>query len=94
MPYEVLNALKYTNLFTRKELVLIAKSLVLYGFRLFSFTGKLGERATEIAVEKNITVYDSSYIALAEGQNTNLFTADEILIERVNLEFVRHIKEF
>lgn len=94
MPYEVLNALKYSKLFNKQELIMIAKALTLYGFRLFPLIGKLAERAAEIAVEKDITIYDASYIALAENQNAKLYTADEKLIEKVNYDFVIHITKF
>ncbi|RLI78901.1 PIN domain nuclease [Archaeoglobales archaeon] len=93
MPYEVLNALRYTKLFSKDELKLIARSLSLYGFKLYSLRGKLSERTAEIAVEKEITVYDASYIALAESLNSKLYTSDEKLIDRVNLDFVVHVAE-
>ncbi len=93
MPYEVLNALRYTKLFSKDELKLIARSLSLYGFKLYSLRGKLSERIAEIAVEKEITVYDASYIALAESLNSKLYTSDEKLIDRVNLDFVVHVAE-
>jgi len=94
MPYEVLNALKYTKLFKTEELIMIAKSLTLYGFRLFSLTGKFAERTVEIAMEKDITIYDASYVALAEELKAKLYTADEKLIKKANLDFVKHISEF
>ncbi len=94
MPYEVLNALKYTKLFKTEELIMIAKSLTLYGFRLFPLTGKFAERTVEIAMEKDITIYDASYIALAEELKAKLYTADEKLIKKANLDFVKHISEF
>lgn len=94
MPYEVLNALKYTKLFDKRELVTVARSLTLYGFRLFPLIGKLAERTVEIAMERDVTVYDASYVALAEEQNAKLYTADERLIEKVDFDFVIHIGKF
>jgi len=94
MPYEVLNALKYTKLFEKEELILIAKSLNLYGFRLFSLAGELAQRTVKIAVDKDVTIYDASYVALAEELKAKLYTADERLIKSVNSDFVRHISEF
>lgn len=94
MPYEVLNALKYAKLFKKDELIMVSKSLTLYGFRLYPLTGKLAERTVEIAMEKDITIYDASYVALAKEQKAKLYTADEKLIRKVNLDFVKHISEF
>jgi len=92
MPYEVLNALKYTKLFTKEELVMIAKSLTLYGFRLYPLAGKIAERTVEIAMERDLTIYDASYIALAEDQNAKLYTADKKLGD-LKLDFVVHISK-
>ena len=93
MPYEVLNALKYTGMFTEEELTMAARSLSLYGFRLYSLSGKLAEKTVEVAVQNDVTVYDASYVALAEELNSKLYTADEKLIERVDKDFILHISE-
>ncbi len=94
MPYEVLNALKYTGLFTAEELVMAAKSLSLYGFRLYSLSGKLAEKTVEISVQRDVTIYDASYVALADELGAKLYTADKKLIERAGVDFVVHISEF
>lgn len=56
MPYEVLNALKYTGMFTEEELRMAARSLSLYGFRLYSPSGKLAEKTVEVAVQNDVTM--------------------------------------
>ena len=93
MPYEVLNALKYTGLFTGEELIMIAKSLSLYGFKLYTLTGKLAEKTVKIAVQKDVTIYDASYVALAEDLNVKLYTSDTKLMEKVNLNYIIHVSE-
>jgi len=94
MPFEVLNALKYRGLFKKDELIMVAKSLELYGFELYSLSGNLAENTVKIAVEKDVTIYDAAYVALAMELDTNLYTADEKLIKMVELKFVKHISEF
>lgn len=47
MPYEVLNALRYTGIFTKEEIILIARALALYGFRLFPLSKNLAEEQNE-----------------------------------------------
>ncbi len=94
MPFEVLNALRYSGLFEKDELIMVAKSLELYGFELYPLSGNLAENTVKIAVEKDVTIYDAAYVALAMELNTNLYTADEKLIKRVELEFVKHVSEF
>ncbi len=39
-------------------------------------------------------IYDASYIALAEELKAKLYTADEKLIRKANIDFVKHISEF
>jgi len=87
MPFEVLNALKYSGLFELDELKAAAISLSSYGIELYSLKGELAERAVEIAVEKDITVYDAVYLALANELSTVLYTADEKLIRKVGKEY-------
>jgi len=94
MPYEVLNALKYTGLFNLNELVMVAKSLSLYGFRLYSLVGELAEITAKLAVKNNITIYDASYVALAEKLKAKFYTSDEKLIEKVKSDCVVHISSF
>jgi len=96
LPFEVLNALKYSGLFKLEELKIAAISLSSYGIELYSLEGKLAEKALEIAVERDITVYDAAYIALAQELNTILYTADRKLIRKVGKkysEIVLHISK-
>ena len=94
MPYEVLDALKNTGLFKENELVMVARALSFYGFKLYTLAGDLSERTVEVAVEKNVTIYEASYIALAEKLNAKLYTSDKELVEKVGLDFVFHISDW
>lgn len=92
LPFEVLNALRYSRLFSLEELKIAAASLSSYGIELHSLKGKLADRAVEIAVEKGITVYDAAYVALAQELGTVLYTADEELIGKIgDLKILLHI---
>lgn len=94
--FEVLNALKYSDLFKEEELKSAALSLSSYGIELFSLRGKLIEKTVEIAVEKDVTIYDASYVALAATLNTKLYTADQKLVEKLGQKYkkiVLHISQ-
>ena len=39
--------------------------------------------AVEIAYEKNVTVYDAAYVALAVRRNTTCITADEKMLKNL-----------
>ena len=95
MPFEVLNALKYSAHFGEEELKRVASVLDAFQITLYSLGGELAEKTIEIAMRKGVTIYDASYVALAETLNTRLFTADEKLINRISEpEKVAHIRDF
>ena len=93
-PYEVLNALKYSESYDEKELESLAETLDGYKLGIFDFNANLGKRISSVAAKYNMTIYDAAYVALAEMMNTTLYTADERLIKKARSNFIRHIKEF
>ncbi|MEM2084118.1 MAG: type II toxin-antitoxin system VapC family toxin [Nitrososphaerota archaeon] len=90
--FEVLNALYYKKLFTLLELKEIANALDAFSFKLFSLKGKYAEKAIEIAIENNITIYDSSYISLALMEKCKMYTADEQLIKKLDEKYLNIVK--
>jgi len=95
LPYEVLNALKYSGAFGEEELKEVAKTLEDFQLTLYNLEGKLAEKSVELAMRKGITIYDASYVALAQILNTELYTADEKLIRKVRgLNIIKHIAQF
>ncbi len=95
LPYEVLNALKYSGAFGEDELKEVARTLDDFQFTLFNLEGDLALKVIEIAMRKGVTMYDASYVALAQVLSTEMYTADEKLLRKVrDLSFVKHITEF
>ena len=95
LPYEVLNALKYSGAFGEEELKEIARILDDYQFTLYDLEGEMASKAIEIAMRRGATIYDTSYVALALKLGTAMYTADEKLLDRVREPgFVKHIAEF
>ncbi len=95
LPYEVLNALKYSGAFGEDELKEVAKVIDDYQFTLYNLEGEFAKKAVELAMRKGITIYDAAYVALAEVLNTVVYTADEKLIRRVRMPIrVKHVLEF
>jgi len=96
LPFEVLNALKYSNLFNEEELQEVANAISKYGFEYYNLRGELAEKTVELALENEITIYDASYIALAVLKKTKFYTADEKLIKKTKKAVkgvVFHIKQ-
>ena len=94
MPYEVINALKYSGAFGEEELKRVAETLEYFQVALHMFSGELASKAIEIAMRKGLTIYDSSYIALAHKQNSILYTADQKILRKTDGKNVKHISQF
>ena len=97
LPFEVLNALKYSNLFSKEELRDAALSLSYYGIELYPLKNNFAKITVEIAMDNNITVYDAAYVALAQILDTKLYTADKKLIEKLGKNYqglVIHIANY
>ncbi|RLG74500.1 MAG: PIN domain nuclease [Thermoprotei archaeon] len=91
--YEVLNALKYSGVYSEEELKEICSALNKYGFEIHDLEEDLKDKAITITYKYNVTVYDASYIALAMKLKTVLYTADNELLERFP-KVARHVKEY
>ena len=94
LPYEVLNALKYSAAFGEDELKEVAESLDGFQLTLHSLSGALASRAVEISMRRGITIYDACYVALARQLKTSVYTADETLIRKAGDLGVKHISQF
>ena len=94
MPFEVLNALRYSGIYPKDALVSVVRSLDRYGIELWELRSDYGQMVAEVAMELDITVYDACYVALAEIANARLVTADDEMATRAkDLVAVQHVKE-
>ena len=82
LSFEVLNALRYSGAFGEDELKEAARALEDFQLALFRLESGLALRAVEVAMRKDITVYDASYVTLAELPGTTLYTADKKLLRK------------
>jgi len=82
MPYEVLNALRYSPESSIVELITVAESLEKLNLDQYNLEGELAKKTLENAHRYGITVYDSSYLSLGEILDATVYTADEKLIRK------------
>ena len=82
MPFEAVNALKYSGYYDGERLEDASKSLLGYGIELVPFND-IGSIA-EVADTLEITVYDAAYIALARKLDADIYTADGNLLDDLN----------
>lgn len=94
LPYEMLNALRYSGGYSEKELVDISLVIIGYNFSTVDVDALFLENLVKIAEKYDITVYDASYVVSAIMSKSTFYTADQKLIDAVRLPFVKHIKDY
>jgi predicted nucleic acid-binding protein len=79
MPFEAVNALKYSGHYEGERLEEASRSLPEYGIELVAFddTGPVAAIANDL----DITIYDAAYTALARTLDTKAYTADGNLLD-------------
>ncbi|MXR53037.1 PIN domain-containing protein [Halovenus sp. WSH3] len=85
MPFEAVNALRYSGHYEGERLEAASQSLSEYGIELVPFA-KVGPVA-KIATDLDITLYDAAYIALAQKLDTTAYTADENLLDDLDEDY-------
>ena len=81
--YEVVNALRYKPDFNPDKLKLVIASLMGLHLEKVGVDAETLTLAVEITYEKNVTVYDAAYVALAVRRNTTCITADEKMLKNL-----------
>lgn len=89
LPFEAINALRYSGQFDPDQLTAAAQSLSEYGIDFVSFRN--AGSVADIATDLDITVYDAAYVALAERLDTTAYTADETLLDDIQVEYSDHV---
>lgn len=80
--YEVMNALRFSGGFASPDLLVAAESLSRYRFDIWRPRGKLLQLSTELSMREDLTVYDASYVALAQRINSMVITEDKELLNK------------
>lgn len=96
MPFEAVNALRYSGHYDGERLTEAATSLENYGIELVPF-GSVGPIA-EILNTVAITAYDAAYVALAVKLDGTAYTADKNLLEELEQseygDYAAHIRTY
>jgi len=79
LEYEVLNALKYSGMYSWEELEKIG--VLSTGLRRVTYRGFKGE-AVRVFLEADVTIYDASYVAPTRALKTKLYTTDKELVKK------------
>ena len=95
LPFETVNALRYSGHFDGEQLDAAAQSLSEYGIDLVPF--REAGAVADIATDLDITIYDAACVALAEQFDTKTYTADETLLDDLDEEYsdrLAHIRTY
>ncbi len=80
LPFEVLNALRYSSVFAEEAALQAQAVLDGYGLRIHALEGTLARRAVHIAFVEDLSLYDAAYLALAKEIGARIVTADRLLV--------------
>lgn len=79
LPFEVINALKYSGHYEDDQLVEASTTLPEYGIELIPY--REAGPVAEVALDLDVTLYDASYLALALSRDSTVYTADSRLLD-------------
>ena len=89
--YEVANALKSTSfLLTSDKIKEKIESLIKLKINIYPFDYGILQLSVDVAIERDITIYDAYFLTLARETESIFITSDEKLYDRIgDLNFVR-----
>ena len=90
--FEVLNALKYSQLFDQSELDDAGESLENYGFNVITIKDEIRKHMIKVAVDHEMSIYDASYLGLSIGLGKIYYTADEKIIKKLPSTLKKNVK--
>jgi predicted nucleic acid-binding protein len=90
--FEVLNALKYSQLFEPSELEDAGESLENYGFKVITIKNEIRNHMINAAINYDLSIYDASYLGLSIGLEMMFCTADEKIIKKLPPTLKKKVK--
>ena len=84
--YEVANALRYHPTLSSEDVMTAIDSLLAMQFDLITLGKSEVEAAVKIAFDENLSMYDATYLALADITGTQIVTADESFYKKLSTE--------
>ncbi|MBI4449226.1 type II toxin-antitoxin system VapC family toxin [Candidatus Woesearchaeota archaeon] len=90
--YELCNALRWNKQFSRNDVFLVLASLWASGLRIVSPRIGLMEDAIRIAFDAHVTLYDASFLALAQQERVKLITSD-VKLAKTSSPYVLTLKD-
>lgn len=92
--FEVINAMKTKPTSTPRDVKRAIRIIINLPFYSEKVNKSLLTKANYFAQKYDLTIYDASYLALAKLLGVNLITADEKLVRKTGLKFIKSLKDF
>jgi len=87
--FEIINVVKTKSNSTSEDVLQVIDKIFSLDLVTKRIDKKLLAKANFYAQKYNLTIYDASYIALAKLSKVILVTADQKLVKKTNLKFIR-----
>lgn len=92
--YEIANILAHKTELTRRDVKRLWRNFLQFEIPTIAPTSKFMSESLHLSLNKNLSVYDATYIILAKSRRSTLFTADVKLVNKMKLPFVRHLNTY
>ncbi len=87
--YELLNTAQFDVTLPEKQWKLNFKKFFELKLKVITIDEKISQTIYEFGKKNNVSAYDASYVALAKSLRIDFITADQKLVNKVNLPFVK-----
>lgn len=92
--YELANAWITKSALPLKRCKILLKDLENSHLKTAAISFRLINKVVSFSKKYHVTVYDAVYAVLAKEKKCRLITADEKFVEKINLPFVKLLKEY
>ncbi len=92
--YELANAWATKTKLTNDQIKVFMKDFSSTRIKIETITFDLINSAIAFSKKYHVSVYDASYAVLAQYKRCDYYTVDTKFIERVNLPFIKHLKDY
>lgn len=92
--YELANAWATKTQLTHDQIKIFMKDFSSTRIKIEAITFDLINHAILFSKKYHVSVYDASYAVLAREKRCDYYTADIKFVERVNLPFIKHLKNY
>lgn len=92
--YEIGNILAYKTKLEEKDIQVAWKRFTGYPVKFLYPDSNFINKCLKFSKKYAVTIYDASYIILAEERGCLFFTTDQKLIDKINLPFVKYLGDY